>query len=270
MTNAFLHSTLDESVYCERPSDFVDPAHLDHVCFFHKALYGLKQAPHAWYHRFATYISFVGFLGSNTDTSLFIYRRGSDAAYLLLYVDDILLIASSSTLLRSLITSLQGEFDLKDLGPLHYFLGISATRSSSGLFLAQHKYTAEIIARAHMTNCKPCNTPVDTNSKLSAAFGPPASDPTLYRNLAGALQYLTFTKLNIYYAVQQICLFMHEPRAPHFAALKRIIRYITGTIAHGLHLVSSRSSSLVAYSNADWVGCPDTRWSTSSYYVSWK
>lgn len=118
-----------------------------------------------------------------------------------------------------------------------------------------------------MTNCKPSSTPVDTKSKLVADDGPRVADPTLYRILAGALQYLTFTRPDISYTVQQICLFMHDPREPHFTALKRILRYIKGTIDHGLQLTKSSITDLVAYSDADWAGCPSTRRSTSGYYV---
>ncbi|GKA72806.1 ribonuclease H-like domain-containing protein [Tanacetum coccineum] len=111
-----------------------------------------------------------------------------------------------------------------------------------------------------------CLDPVDTDFKL-AADGDPVSDPTLYCSLAGALQYLTFTRPDISYAVQQVCLFMHDPREPHFSALKRILRYVRGTLDYGLQLYSSSTSSLVAYSDADWAGCPTTRRSTSGYCV---
>ncbi|GKA60157.1 ribonuclease H-like domain-containing protein [Tanacetum coccineum] len=97
--------------------------------------------------------------------------------------------------------------------------------------------------------------------------GAPISDSTLYRSLAGALQYLTFTRPDISYAVQQVCLFMHDPREPHLSALKRILRYVRGTLSYGLQLYSSTTSSLVAYSDADWAGCPTTRRSTSGYCV---
>lgn len=93
------------------------------------------------------------------------------------------------------------------------------------------------------------------------------SDPTLYRSLAGALQYLTFTRPDIAYAVQQICLFMHDPRESHFNALKRILRCLKGTLSKGLRMYRSASSDLVAYSDADWAGCPATRRSTSGYCV---
>ncbi|GKD00115.1 ribonuclease H-like domain-containing protein, partial [Tanacetum coccineum] len=188
----------------------------------------------------------------------------TDTAYLLLYVDDIVITASLKILLQQIIGSLHQDFAMTDLGPLNYFLGISVTRDSSGLFLSQN--AIEILERAHMVNCNPSRTPVDTESKLGGN-GDLVSDPTLYRSLAGSLQYLTFTRPDISYAVQQVCLYMHDPREPHFAALKRILRYIRGTLAYGLQLVSSSTTDLVAYSDSDWGGCPTTRLSTSGYCV---
>nr|GEY16035.1 ribonuclease H-like domain-containing protein [Tanacetum cinerariifolium] len=114
-----------------------------------------------------------------------------------------------------------------------------------------------------MTNCNPSRTLVDTDSKLGPE-GVPVQDPTLYRSLAGGLQYLTFTRPDIFYAVQQICLYMHDPREPHLADLKRILRYIRGTLDFGFHLYSSTTISLVGYTDADWAGCPSTRRSTSA------
>nr|GEW08804.1 retrotransposon protein, putative, unclassified [Tanacetum cinerariifolium] len=165
-----------------------------------------------------SYTILVGFYHSRCDTSLFIYQQGSQVAYLLIYVDDIILTASSAALLQQIITSLHQEFDMTDLGALNYFLGISATRSFTGLFLSQKKYSCELLKRANMVNCNPSRTPVDTDSKLGPE-GVAVQDPTLYRSLAGGLQYLTFTRPDLSYVVQQICLYMHDPRKPHFAAL---------------------------------------------------
>ncbi|XP_071714956.1 uncharacterized mitochondrial protein AtMg00810-like [Rutidosis leptorrhynchoides] len=118
-----------------------------------------------------------------------------------------------------------------------------------------------------MTNCNPVSTPVDTQRKLSSSEGTPYHNPTLYRSLAGALQYLTFTCPDISYAVQQICLHMHAPTTTHLLALKRIIRYLQGTLSLGLHIRKTFSQSLIAYTDADWAGCPDTRRSTSAYCI---
>jgi hypothetical protein len=181
-------------------------------------------------------VATLGFSHSISDHSLFIYRQGNDMAYILLYVDDIILTASSAALRQSIMSKLGSEFAMKDLGPLSYFLGISVTRHSGGLFLSQKKYAEEIIERASMSSSNPSPTLVDTKAKLSISSGNPYHDPTKYRSLAGALQYLTFTRPDISYVVQQICLFMHDPRTQHMSALKRIIRYIKGTVDFGLHL----------------------------------
>lgn len=117
-----------------------------------------------------------------------------------------------------------------------------------------------------MATCNPCSTPTDTKSKLVAG-GEPVSDPTLYQCLVGALQYLTFTRPDIAYVVQQVCLYMHDPCAPHLHALKRILRYLQGMLTHGLHIRPSAIDRLVSYSDADWAGCPTTRQSTSGFCV---
>ncbi|GJY18856.1 ribonuclease H-like domain-containing protein [Tanacetum coccineum] len=229
--NAFLHGDLSEIVYMHQPLRFRDSAHPDYVYLLQRSLYGLKQAPRAWFQRFASYITRTSFSHSRCDSSLFIYRQGIDTAYLLLYVDDIVL-----------------------------------TASSKGLFLSQKKYAIEILEKAHMVSCNPSRTPVDTESKLGVD-GDPVSDPTLYRSLAGSLQHLTFTRPDISYTIQQVCLHMHDPREPHLSTLKRILRYVQGTLNYGLQLFSSSTTDLVAYSDADWAGCPTTRRSTSGYCV---
>ena len=115
---------------------------------------------------------------------------------------------------------------MKDLGPLNHFLGVAVQRHRDTLILSQRQYTLDILDRHGMSGCNPCSTPVDTCAKVSADAGPPVDDPTTYRSLAGALQYLTFTRPDIAYAVQQICLYMHDPQETHLIAAKRILRYL--------------------------------------------
>nr|XP_040245144.2 uncharacterized mitochondrial protein AtMg00810-like [Aegilops tauschii subsp. strangulata] len=188
-------------------------------------------------------------------------------AYLLLYVDDIILTASSAGLLQHITDQLHREFSMTDLGDLSYFLGISVSRSTSGMLLSQRQYAIDLLQRAGMMDCNPCVTPIDTRCKLSADEGPLVSDATEYRSFAGALQYLTLTRPDIAHAVQQACLYMHAPREPHLNLVKRILRYVRGTLDLGLQLHSTPATSLTAYSDADWAGCPDTRRSTSRYCV---
>jgi hypothetical protein len=108
MKNAFLHGTLSETIFSCQPTNFIDPAHPDLICHLHKSLYGLKQALWAWYSQFATYLTTLGFIEAKSDTSLFIFRRGSDTVYLLLYVNDIILTASRARLQLTSRQSWQG------------------------------------------------------------------------------------------------------------------------------------------------------------------
>ncbi|GJX96017.1 ribonuclease H-like domain-containing protein [Tanacetum coccineum] len=180
--NAFLHDHLKETVYMHQPPGFTDLAHSDYVCLLQKSLYGFKQAPRAWFQQFSNYVIRAGFYHSKTDSSLFIFYKGPGTAYLLLYVDDIILTASSTSLLQRIIFLLHAKFAMTDLGPFNYFLSISAMRTTCGIFL----------------------TPIDTEKKL----GP-----------------------------------------------------------EGSLLFRSTTSQLIAYSDADWAGCPATRRSTSGYCV---
>nr|GEW68655.1 ribonuclease H-like domain-containing protein [Tanacetum cinerariifolium] len=134
-------------------------------------------------------------------------------------------------------------------------LSIYRQGNDTAYLLLYREYATEILEQAHMVGCNSSRTPVITESKLGDD-GDMVSDPTLYRSLAGSLQYLTFTRPDISYAVQQVCLHMHDPREPHFSALKRILRYVRGTLDYGLQLFASSTTSLVAYSDANWVGVP--------------
>nr|GEU43062.1 hypothetical protein [Tanacetum cinerariifolium] len=153
-----------------------------------------------------------------------------------------LLTTSPTYLLQRIISSPHKEFDMTDMGALNYFLGISVTRDSTCIFLSQKKYAMELLDRAHTASCNPTYTSVDTESKLGADEDP-GSDPILYRSLTGGLQYLTFTRLDTSYVLQQVYLYIHDPREPHFLALKRILRYVRAKQQHTL----SRSSVEAEY-----------------------
>jgi len=203
--NAFLNGILLEEVYMEQPPGFSHPTLSSHVCHLHKSIYGLKQAPRAWYTRLIDYLISFGFRGSNADPSLFIYSDGHDLIYLLVYVDDLLLTGNNSTLLRHFITLLNSKFKIRDLDSVHYFLGIEVTKTVMGLMLSQHKYTLNIIQRVGMSSCKAVDTPTSSSSKLLLSSDTQYSDPAHYRQIVGALQYLTFTRPNICYAVNKVC-----------------------------------------------------------------
>jgi hypothetical protein len=161
MKNAFLHGTLSETVYYSQPMEFFYPTQPDWVCRLNKSLYGLKQAPHAWYIRFTSYLLTLGFVDAKSDTSLFIFCCSSHMTYMLLYVEDSVLTACSIALLHHTIFALKREFAMKDLGPLHHFLGVSVQHQSNGLFLTQRQFALDVLEHASMVDYKPVSTPVD-------------------------------------------------------------------------------------------------------------
>ncbi|KAM2607610.1 hypothetical protein TB2_036145 [Malus domestica] len=265
VSNAFLHGNLSESVFMIQPPGFEDPLQANHVCKLHKSLYGLKQAPRAWYEKLHTALSSLGFLGSQNDHSLFV-KQTPDLVFILVYVDDILVTGPNSQACRDTISQLSALFLIKDLGPLHFFLGIEVKRSSSGIFISQPKYILDLLKRAHMDGAKPCATPLSTSSLDHTS--PLLSNPAEYRSLVGGLQYLTWSRPDLSFAVNLVCQFMHQPRESHLQAVKRILRYLKGTIDLGLWFPKcSKPLSLTAFSDADWAGCHLDRRSTGGFCV---
>ncbi|XP_026428727.1 uncharacterized protein LOC113324645 [Papaver somniferum] len=137
-------------------------------------------------------------------------------------------------------------------------------RSKAGLFLHQTKYSLDLLQKCNMVGSKPCSSPCTPGAKLSITDGEPVSNPTEYRSLVGALQYLTWSRPEIAYAVNRVCQFMHSPTTVHLSSAKRILRYIKGTLGHGI-LFTKGLSAISGYCDADWAGDPDTRRSTSGF-----
>jgi len=208
-----------------QPQGFTSNLYPDFVCRLRKSLYGLKQAPHAWNERFTSFLPSLGFQASLVDPSLFVQYSSHGTVILLLYVDDILPIGSHSSLLTSVIDALTQEFYMKDLGPLTYFLGLQVSSSSSGLFVSQTNYIKELLDRVDLQNLKPCATPCLPYHHLLKDDGKPYSHPQQYRSIVGALQYLTFTRPDIAFSVNQACQFMHNPIEYYVVAVKRILRF---------------------------------------------
>uniref|UniRef100_R7WG48 non-specific serine/threonine protein kinase n=1 Tax=Aegilops tauschii TaxID=37682 RepID=R7WG48_AEGTA len=169
--NAFLHGLLEEEVYKRQPPGFVDHTQPYHLCHLTKAIYGLKQAPRAWHARLASALRTHGFIPSTADTSLFLFQRPSVTMYLLVYVDDIVLVSSSPTAADALVTALGRDFAVKDLGQLHFFLGIEVAQQSRGSLALTQKYSLDLLRRASMLKCKPSPTPMSSTDTLSAADG---------------------------------------------------------------------------------------------------
>lgn len=169
-----------------QPPGYEDPAHPEHVCHLQRSLYGLKLAPRAWFKRLHDFLLATGFSASKTDVSLFHYSSGTSRVYLLVYVDDIIVMGDDSALIDTLLRRMAFTFKIRDLGSPSFFLGIETLPFSSSLILSQRRYMEDILKRAGTMECKPLATPASTTQPVT-----PADDtfenPTQYRRLAGAL-----------------------------------------------------------------------------------
>lgn len=209
----------------------------------------------------------VGFRSSKTNVSLFIYFVAGSTIYLLVYVDDILVMGTDSGLVTSLLGKLVGAFKIRDLGSPRFFLGIEMVSLNGSMVLSQRRYMTDLLRRAGMSGCKPLATLVPVTCSGASDGSEPYSNPTQYRSLAGALQYLTVTRPDLSFAVNRLCQFMHSPTVGHWSMLKRVLRYVQDTLHYDLRIVKSDSTTLHAFSDSDWAGCPIDQKSTSGFAV---
>ncbi|KAG8479763.1 hypothetical protein CXB51_029589 [Gossypium anomalum] len=269
INNAFLNGDLQEEIYMVQPPGFEQQGDKGQqlVCRLRKALYGLKQAPRAWFHKLKEFLVTTGFVASKADTSLFVYQLDSQLMYVLIYVDDIIITGNNNQAIDQFVRQLDATFSLKDLGRLSYFLGIEVQYTTTGLFLNQRKYILDLLRRASMEGSKATPTPMTTTCQLSVNEGQPVADAHVYRSIVGALQYVVITRPDIAFAVNKVCQFMHNPLDIHFKAVKRILRYLHGTLDHGLQFTKSSKFLLEGFSDASWGSDIDDRRSTSGYCV---
>ncbi|XP_031116525.1 uncharacterized protein LOC116020185 [Ipomoea triloba] len=188
--------------------------------------------------------------GSKTDVSLFHYSASTSHVFLLVYVDDIIMMGDNSTLIDALLRRLSSTFKIRDLGTPNFFLGIEMLPVKEGLLLFQRRYMGDLLTRAGMSDCKPIATP----ASITHAVVPNVElfdNPTQYKRLAGALQYLTITLPDLSYVVNRLYQFLHAPTTEHWGLLKRVLGYVKGTLDYGLRLSVSASCDIHAFSDTD-------------------
>ena len=200
---------------------------------------------------------------------MFLCKTATGIVILLVYIDDIVIKGTYSTLITRLQQHLQASFHMKDLGHLTYFLGLEVHTDSTGIFLNQHKYTQDLITLAGLQDTSSSDTPLEVNTKYRSEEGDLLLDTTVFRQLVGSLNYLTITRPNISFAVQQVSQFMLTPCHLHLAVVHRIIKYLRGTPSRGLFFPTGSPLRLIAYSDADWAGCPGCMFLGDSL-ISWK
>lgn len=162
--------------------------HPDYVCQLQKAISGLKQAFRAWYKELSSFLLEFSFHNSIGDASLFIYKEQSHIIYFLVYVDDLIVTGNNQDFVSKFVAQLSQRFSLKDVGNLHFFLGVEVIPTKSRLFLSQHKYMRDVLEKFHMAEAKEVQTPLATNVQLKLNDGTGYVDATKYRQLIGSLQ----------------------------------------------------------------------------------
>ncbi|CAM8890431.1 unnamed protein product [Rhodiola kirilowii] len=225
--NAFLHGTLDEEVYMKLPTGFYKKEKTaGQVCKLIKSLYGLKQASRQWFAKFSEAITDFGFQRSQNDYSLFTMKKDGAFIILLVYVDDVIITGTSSTLISEVKQYIHDKFRIKDLGLLKYFLGLEVARSDAGIFLCQRKYALELLDEHNLLQCKPTKTPLNLKHKLSLSIEALLPDPLPYRQLVGKLIYLSITRPDLAYSIHILSQYMQKPTEEHMRAALRLLRFI--------------------------------------------
>ncbi|KAL3639631.1 hypothetical protein CASFOL_017538 [Castilleja foliolosa] len=274
--NAFLNGDIDVELFMSQPPCFEQSGKENLVCKLNKSLYGLKQASRNWFNKFGQLMKSLGLLNSKTDTSLFYRHTDRETLIILVYVDDIIITGDNGITIQTTIDEISKVFSLKDLGLLNYFLGIEIKPVQQGLFLSQQKYIEGLLDKAGMKGAKGMSSPMLSSPSLSKSKGNPVTDVTFYRSIVGALQYATVTRPEISYSVNKVSQFMQAPLDSHWKAVKRILRYLSGTLDYGLYLAKPKSLDIMGFADADWAADPDDRRSTTgtclflgSNLVSW-
>ncbi|CAM8908569.1 unnamed protein product [Rhodiola kirilowii] len=234
------------------------------VCKLVKRLYGLKQASRQWFIKFVDALLAYGFLLSSHDHSLFTYAHNGDFLILLVYVDDIVIIGTSATLIDDVKAFIHSTFRIKDLGQLKYFLGIEVARSNEGIFINQRKYAMDLLSEAGLLACKPNSTPMDIKQKLAISTSATLTDPTEYRRLVGKLVYLNVTRPDISFSVHILSQFLASTTIDHLQAA-RVLRYIK--LSQGLFYPASAALKLEGFCDADWASCLVSHKSTSGFCI---
>ncbi|KAG8479288.1 hypothetical protein CXB51_029082 [Gossypium anomalum] len=264
--SAFLNSFLEEEIYIDQPQGFVVSGKEDMVYRLKKALYGLKQVPRAWYSRIDSYLVSLGFERSSSEPTLYVKKKQAETQLIVsLYVDDLLVTGGDQNILAVFKAKMKEMFEMSDLGQMTYFLGMEVQRTQNGIFLGQKTFAANILSKFSMENCKPTSTPMAVGMKLSSQGDHDQVSKSDYRSLVGCLLYLTATRPDIMFAVSMLSRFMHCCNKQHLQAGKRVLRYLKGTLSHGLYFGKSENLKLIGYTNSDWAGSKDDMKSTSGY-----
>ena len=281
VTTAFLNGELEQEIYMSQPEGFVVPGKENYVCKLKRSIYGLKQSPRCWNETVHTFLSDNNFRQADSDPCIYVNREDYGSILIVaVYVDDIIVASKTDSQIGKFKTLIGDRFKIKDLGLLNYFLGVTVDQRTDGsIFIGQKSYTNALLEKYSMTDCKPVGTPVSTDVKLTLSTdGQKPADTRLYQSAVGSLLHLSLrTRPDISFAVSLVAKFASSPTTEHWSAVKRIFRYLKGTVNLGLQYFPSKNEECEGFADASWADDVDDRKSTSGYVfklsgapITWK
>jgi hypothetical protein len=258
-----------------QPDGFIDPERPDHVCKLNKGIYGLKQAARCWNNSINSYLLSHGYKKSTADPCVYIKtvksRDGTvNFVIIAIYVDDMMFFSNNTQMLEKEKKAIAEKFQVEDLGELHYVLGMSIVRNreSRTMSISQKKYLEGVLKKFDMENCKPVSTPLEFGKKYEELSNEDERfDTRMYQRAIGCLTYAaTISRPDLSTAVSVLSKFMSNPGVEHWKGVKRVLRYVRGTLDYGLmYSADDTSTTLTGYTDADWAGDLSTRRSTTGY-----
>ena len=284
--SAFLNGKLEEEIFMKQPPGFVDKNHPQKVCKLNSSLYGLKQSARCWNLVIDKYFKSKNFVQNQADPCVYYkYEVNKDGDKIIvvvaIYVDDSIICSNKMDVLKSVKEQLSAHFEMDDRGEIHYILGMSVHRDRKQKILTidQKCYLENVLLKFNMEDCKAIATPIDPALNLvSLSEEEDSIDVTMYQSAIGSLNYAAIcTRPDLSTVVGKLGKFMQKPGNDHWVAVKRVLRYIKGTLNYGLVYRHSDTFCLYGYSDADYAGCQETRKSTSGHVfrlggctVSWR
>ncbi|RVW58364.1 Retrovirus-related Pol polyprotein from transposon RE1 [Vitis vinifera] len=253
--NVFLHGKLSEEVYMDLPPGCMVPESNVRSVQIEKVIVWVEAIPESM-----------------------VWKQHGKITALIVYVNNMVVTGNDPEERKALQNYLSREFEMKNLGPLKYFLGIEVSRSSEGIFLSQRKYALDLLQETGMSGCQPVNTPIEKGLKLCVEPNQVSTDKGRYQRLVGRLMYLAHTRPDLAYALSVVSQYMHNPGEQDMNAVMRILRYLKNAPGKGILFAKNVDhQSIEVYTDADWAGAVDDRRSTSGYFtfvggnlVTWK
>ena len=263
---AFLNGELEEEIYMQQPQGY-EQGGPNVVCRLKKTIYGLRQAPRAWHQRLKAELATLKMNASESDAALFTGEVNGDRVWIIVWVDNILIAAAGEQRIAKVKEHLASKFDVRDLGPADYFLGmeLSRNREARTVTLTQKKLTRELVERYGMASAKPRSVPLAAGEKLLKEGTPLDTAKFPFSELVGSLLYLSVcTRPDIAQAVGALARYMASPTEEHWRVALGVVRYLAGTQEAGVTFGGS-DEPLVGYCDADYAGDVDSRRSTTGY-----